>query len=107
MGIDPNCTLSHAFGQSGEFCNRLALELQSDQRRRDLRVSSFPVEQQVQKLTSLIPRKILAASQASKKIFESENFGLSSGGFIEPLGHRHDLLCNSLSGDLFSDPRVY
>ena len=107
IGIDPNRSLPHALSQSGEFFNRLAFELQSDQCRRDLRVSSLTVEQHVQKLTSLIAGKILAACQAGKKVFESENFRLCSRGFIEPLGHRHNLLCNWLSGDLFSDPRVY
>src|SRR5207302_10754497 len=99
--------LSHSFGQSSEFFDRLAFELQSDQRRRDLRVSRFTVEQRVQKMTSLITGKILAAGQAGKKVFESENIRLCSRGFIEPLVHRHNLLRNSLSGDLLSDPRVY
>src|SRR5437016_1029494 len=82
--VNPNRAPSHTLSQSGEFFNRLAFELQSDQCRRDLRVSSLTVEQHVQKLTSLIAGKILAACQAGKKVFESENIRLCSRGFIEP-----------------------
>ena len=102
--VNPNRALSHALSQSGEFFNRLAFELQSDQCRRDLRISSFTVKQGIEKMSSLIAGKILAACQACKKVLESENLRFCSRGFIEPLGHRHNLLCNSLSGDLFSDP---